>query len=74
MSYYQINQRWQDLAIVLEGRETNELYIPRSALRDQAAPLSDIDELVERITKLAGLEHLVALLYLYAILQRDRTR
>ncbi len=66
VSYYQINQRWQDLAIVLEGRETNELYIPRSALRDQAAPLSDIDELGARITELAGLEHLVALLYLYA--------
>lgn len=66
-SYFQINQRWQDLSIVLEGRETEGSYIPRSAARDQAVPFSTSDELRERIVQLAGLEHLVTLLYLYAL-------
>jgi hypothetical protein len=65
-SYYQINQRWQDLAIVLEGRETGGVYIPRSTRRDHAQPFADTTELVARLTELAGLEHLVAVLYLYA--------
>jgi hypothetical protein len=66
-SYYQINHRWQDLAVVLEGRETDGLYVPRSEMRDQAVPFANDDELYDRITELAGLEHLVALLYLYAL-------
>lgn len=66
-SYYQINQRWQDLAIVLEGRETAGFYTPRSTLRDQALPFANADELYKRITELAALEHLVAVLYLYAL-------
>ena len=66
-SYYQINHQWQDFAIVLEGRESDGLYIPRSQLRDEAIPFSSAQELRERIVELAGLEHLVALLYLYAL-------
>lgn len=66
-SYFQINHRWQDLSIVLEGRETEGSYIPRSAARDQAVPFSTNDELWDRIVELAGLEHLVTLLYLYAL-------
>ena len=31
VSYYQINHRWQDLPIVLEGHESDGFYIPRSA-------------------------------------------
>jgi hypothetical protein len=66
-SYFQINQRWQDLSIVLEGRETAGSYLPRSAARDQAVPFPTNDELWDRIVQLAGLEHLVTLLYLYAL-------
>ena len=66
-SYYQINHQWQDFAIVLEGRESDGLYIPRSQLRDEAIPFSSAQELRERIVELAGLEHLVALLYLYGL-------
>jgi hypothetical protein len=65
-SYYQINDQWQKLAVVLEGRETDGLYIPRSQLRDEAVPFATDAELHKRVTELAGLEHLVALLYLYA--------
>lgn len=66
-SYFQINQRWQDLSIVLEGRETEGSYVPRSAARDQAVPFPTNDELWDRIVELAGLEHLVTLLHLYAL-------
>ncbi|MGC2347067.1 MAG: ferritin-like domain-containing protein, partial [Mycobacterium sp.] len=66
ISYYQINQEWQGLAVVLERRETNGLYVPRSQMRDGAAPFDNDEELRQRVTELAGLEHLVALLYLYA--------
>jgi hypothetical protein len=65
VSYYQINQQWQDLSVVVEGHETEGLYIPRSQQRDDATPL-DPKELRKRLTELAELEHLVALLYLYA--------
>jgi hypothetical protein len=67
MSYYQINHRWQDLPIVLEGHESDGFYVPRSARRDHAEPFTSDDELIARIRELAGLEHLVALLYLYAL-------
>lgn len=67
VSYYQINQRWQDLPIVLEGRESDGFYVARRASRDQAVPLGSTDELYARIKELAALEHLVALLYLYAL-------
>lgn len=66
-SYFQINHRWQDLSIVLEGRETEGSYVPRSAARDQAVPFPTNEELWDRIVELAGLEHLVTLLYLYAL-------
>lgn len=65
-SYYQINHRWQDLAVVVEGHETEGFYVPRTQSRDHAVPFGNADELYGRIVELAGLEHLVALLYLYA--------
>jgi hypothetical protein len=67
ISYFQINEHWQDLAVVLEGRENDGRYLPRSQSRDQAVPFPTVDELVKRITALAGLEHAVALLYVYAL-------
>jgi hypothetical protein len=51
----------------LEGHESDGFYVPRSARRDHAEPFATDDELVARISELAGLEHLVALLYLYAL-------
>jgi hypothetical protein len=67
ISYFQINKQWQDLAVVLEGRENDGSYLPRSRSRDRAVPFPTVDQLLERITVLAGLEHAVALLYLYAL-------
>lgn len=65
-SYYQINQQWQNLAVVLEGHETSGLYVPRTQKRDQAPKFETPEELRKKIVELAGLEHVVALLYLYA--------
>ena len=66
-NYYQINKAWQDLAVVLEGRETDGIYVPRGHRRDHAEPFADSAELMARIAELAGLEHLVAVMYLYAL-------
>jgi len=66
ISHFEINQRWQELSIVLEGREIGDLYVPRSRSADNARPYRDATELRDQLQTLAGLEHLVALLYLYA--------
>ncbi len=66
ISYYEINSDWQDLAVVLENREVDDLYFPRSRAADNANPFPTSEELLDHIRRLAGLEHLVALLYLYA--------
>jgi ferritin-like protein len=66
MSHFEINRRWQDLAIVLEGREIGDLYVPRSRGADNARPYASPAELRDQLQTLASLEHLVALLYLYA--------
>jgi Ferritin-like len=67
ISYFQINQQWQDLAVVVEGREIDGLYVPRSQASDFAVPFASDEELVQALTRLASLEHVVALLYLYAL-------
>ncbi len=67
ISYFQINHQWQDLAVVLQGREVDGMYVPRSRARDWAVPFASFEEMWSRIRELAGLEHLVALLYLYAL-------
>lgn len=66
MSHFEINRRWQDLAIVLEGREIGDVYVPRSRSADNARPYANSTELRDQLHTLAGVEHLVALLYLYA--------
>jgi rubrerythrin len=66
MSHFEINRRWQELSIVLEGREIGDLYVPRSRSADNARPYASPTELRDQLQTLAGLEHLVALLYLYA--------
>lgn len=66
ISHFEINRRWQELSIVLEGREIGDLYVPRSRSADNAKPYASPTELRDQLQTLAGLEHLVALLYLYA--------
>jgi hypothetical protein len=66
MSHFEINARWQDLAIVLENRESGSIYVPRAKRADNAKPYASPVELRDQLMKLAGLEHLVILLYLYA--------
>jgi hypothetical protein len=65
MDHYEINQRWQDLAIVLQGRELSSIYQPRQP--ENANPLDSPDALAARLVELAKLEHAVALEYLYAL-------
>jgi hypothetical protein len=64
IDHYEINQNWQNLAIVLQGREISSIYRPRAS--DPANPFDSPDQLAEQLTKLATLEHAVALEYLYA--------
>jgi hypothetical protein len=65
MDHYEINQRWQELSIVLSDKETPAVYRPRSA--DAANPFPSPRELAEQISQLATLEHALALEYLYAL-------
>jgi hypothetical protein len=64
MDHYEINHRWQDLAIVLRGREISSIYQLRE--EKNANPLDSPDALAARLVDLATLEHAVALEYLYA--------
>lgn len=77
MSHFEINQRWQDLAVVLENQEIGSTYVPRSRRRDHAQPYSSPAELRDALELLAGLEHLVILMYLYArysVIHPDQAR
>src|SRR5258708_1564936 len=64
MDHYEINQRWQDLAIVLQGREISSIF--HSAGLETANPLGTPDDLAAKLMDLATLEHAAALEYLYA--------
>jgi hypothetical protein len=64
MDHYEINERWQTLAVVVGDKEVSDLYQPRSA--DSAQPFASAAETADHITQLATLEHLLALEYLYA--------
>lgn len=66
ISHFEINERWQDLAVVLENREIESLYLPRRRASDDAKPYASPKELVDHLIDLGKIEHLVALLYLYA--------
>jgi hypothetical protein len=65
IDHYEINQRWQDLAIVLRGREIGGVYQPQEP--EIANPFANPEELAEKLVQLATLEHAVALEYLYAM-------
>ena len=66
MSHFEINKGWQDLSVVLENREIGAVYVPRSRRTDQARPYDSPMELRDALETLAGLEHLVILMYLYS--------
>jgi hypothetical protein len=65
MDHYEINQRWQDLAIVLEGHEVARIFAPSEMAA--ANPLGSPDDLAAKLAELCQLEHAVALEYLYAM-------
>jgi hypothetical protein len=65
MDHYEINQRWQDLSIVLVGHEISSAFPARQS--DKANPFETADELAAHLVDLATLEHAVALEYLYAM-------
>lgn len=63
--YYEINGRFQDLAVVLRDRESDRPYTPPAAA--DAVPYGSPEELVAVLTgELAPLEHVLILEYLYA--------
>jgi hypothetical protein len=64
MDHYEINERWQDLAIVLLGEEVTRTFQPREI--ETAQPFASPAELATNLVKLAGVEHAVMLEYLYA--------
>jgi len=64
LDHYDINQRWQELAIVLGNTEIDEIYRPRVA--ENADPLPSTTALLDQLVGLAQLEHVLILEYLYA--------
>jgi hypothetical protein len=65
MDHYEINQRWQDLAIVLKGHEVG--HITTNDEMETANPFTTTDDLARELVKLCQLEHALALEYLYAM-------
>jgi hypothetical protein len=64
LDHYEINRRWQDRAMVVERREMPMMYRP--SFEAAAQPFVSIDDLAAHLRKLATLEHVLALEYLYA--------
>ena len=63
--HFQINGAWQDLSIVLEGREISSLYIPASI--DSSNPFASPSELAAHLRdNLGPLEIALTFEYLYA--------
>jgi hypothetical protein len=65
MDSYEINTRWDELAIVLGRKETSDFYA--SDFEPHAAPFPSPADLAAHLRYLATLEHAVALEYLYAL-------
>jgi hypothetical protein len=63
MAYYEINHRWQELAVVLDGREQGGAYAPKAF---SATPLPDMATLIEHLEYAAGVELAVMQEYLTA--------
>ncbi|QSJ15015.1 hypothetical protein JYQ62_24545 [Nostoc sp. UHCC 0702] len=65
MDHYEISQRWQELAVVLGGKEISQIYRPPAP--DDANPYKNPEVLATKLYDLAGLEHVLCLEYLYAL-------
>ncbi len=70
MNYYEINQRWQELGIVLDDREQGAIYTPSIF---EADPLPNIETLIAHIRYAAGVELGVNLEYLAAAYSLNRS-
>ena len=64
IDHYWINQNWQTLSFVLRGREIGSTF--RTPEADTATPYDTPDDLAKALVAGAGVEHVVALIYLYA--------
>jgi hypothetical protein len=66
MDAYEINRRWQDLSVVVEGREIGNLYIPQADIA--ANPFDSSKDLNDKLKNyLAPLELALTFEYLYAL-------
>jgi len=65
MDYYEISSRWQELSIVLEGREIEVPYASDLS-SSPVDPFPSPTALVDKLRELAAIEHALALEYLYA--------
>jgi rubrerythrin len=63
MHYYEINQRWQDLDIVVDGREQRSIYKPGSF---SATPFASTAELEANLRYAAGVERAAIQTYITA--------
>lgn len=70
MRHYEINHRWQELAIVLDGREQGSSY---SSPMFSAEPFDTVDELVDQVRYAAGVELALTLEYLSAAYSLNRS-
>jgi hypothetical protein len=69
MRHYEISHRWQELGIVVEGREQGSTYAPQSFA---ATPFATAGELVTQVRYAAGVELAVMLEYLSAAYSLNR--
>ncbi|WP_171177176.1 ferritin-like domain-containing protein [Ruegeria sp. HKCCD8929] len=66
IDHYQVNQMWSDLPIVVEGRETGEVYEADIDLPDVLPYPSTAEMIADLRTRLAPMEMTLSLQYLYA--------
>jgi hypothetical protein len=66
LDHFEINQRWQDLAFVVGGREIEAVYHPPA--QDKAEPYADAAEMIAALRdRLAPMEMTLAYQYLYGL-------
>lgn len=65
IDHYEINQKWEKLPFVLEGREIQQEYRPRQ--HEPGHPFETDEQLIEELSELAKMELTLALQYLYAL-------
>lgn len=64
MDHFEINQRWEQLSMVLQNTEIGSIYYPLNA--DTALPFETPEALATVLRQLAGIELTLAIQYLYA--------